>query len=113
MPPLNMLKASYIMSKPARSAALAAALCAAASGPLAIADDPNDAIVTHVSAEVMTHSPASADGMKPEQKLQPAGRAVPGDVLIYTVEVRNTGQYSVESAVVVQRVPRHTMYVAD
>jgi len=87
----------------------AAVLCAAAITVVAHAQTPADHIVTRVSAEVAA---VSADqGAHP--KLQAAERVVPGDVLIYTVEVRNAGQYAVESAVVVQPVPKHTMYLAD
>ena len=70
-----------------------------------VTNAPADHLVIRVSAEV-----AAA---KPEPKLQPAERVVPGDVLIYTVEVRNAGQYAVDSAVVIQPVPNHTMYLAD
>jgi uncharacterized repeat protein (TIGR01451 family) len=85
------------------------ALCAAAMAFGTQADTPADHIATRVSAEVLER-PTEAGG---SPKLHTAQRVVPGDVLIYTVEVRNTGQYSVESAVVIQPIPKHTMYVAD
>jgi uncharacterized repeat protein (TIGR01451 family) len=94
----------HIMSKARRGQPWTAALCAAAISVIAQAQTSADHIVTRVSAEI-----AAA---KPEAKLQAAERVVPGDVLIYTVEVRNVGQYAVESAVVVQPVPRHMMYLA-
>jgi uncharacterized repeat protein (TIGR01451 family) len=97
-----------IMSKAPRGPSWTAALCAAAMALGARADTGADRIVTRVSAEVLVR-PAD----KGEGKLQAAERVVPGDVLIYTVEVRNTGQYSVESAIVIQPIPKHTMYVAD
>lgn len=106
-----MQTAPYIMSKVVRCRPCAAALCAAAMAFAARADAPADHIVTRVSAEVLAHPVGS--GPTPSPKLQAAERVVPGDVLIYTVEVRNTGQYSVESAIVIQPIPRHTMYVAD
>jgi uncharacterized repeat protein (TIGR01451 family) len=107
-----MLKALYIMSKMLRARALMLALCAATMASGARAEAPHDHIVTRVTAEVMSH-PAGLAGEKPEPRLISAARVVPGDVLIYTVEVRNVGQFSAESAVVVQPLPRHTMYVAD
>ncbi len=69
-----------------------------------------DHIVTNVTAEIASRS---ADHGAPVPKLQPAERVVPGDVLVYTVEVRNTGPYAAESPVVLQPIPNHTMYLAD
>jgi uncharacterized repeat protein (TIGR01451 family) len=106
-----MQTAAYVMSKVVRCHPCAAALCAAALAFAARADAPAEHIVTRVSAEVLAHPVGS--GPTPSPKLQAAERVVPGDVLIYTVEVRNTGQYSVESATVIQPIPKHTMYVAD
>jgi len=106
-----------IMSNPARSLKVSAAVCAAALALGARAQAPEGDIVTRISAEVLVRSelastePGAAPGAA--TKLQTAERVVPGDVLIYTVEVRNTGRYAVESAVVVQPVPNHTVYVAD
>ena len=100
-----MQERPYIMSKARRGGAKAAALCAAVISVIAQAQTPADHIVTRVSAEIAAP--------KPEAKLQAAQRVVPGDVLIYTVEVRNAGQYAVESAVVVQPVPNHMMYLAS
>jgi uncharacterized repeat protein (TIGR01451 family) len=45
-------------------------------------------------------------------KLIPADRVVPGDQVIYTLEVRNTGA-ALEAPVVVHPVPEHMRYVAD
>jgi uncharacterized repeat protein (TIGR01451 family) len=68
-----------------------------------------------VSAELEARSAdgGPADHGAPLPKLQAAERVVPGDVLIYTVEVRNAGQYAAESPVVVQAIPAHMMYLAD
>jgi uncharacterized repeat protein (TIGR01451 family) len=46
-------------------------------------------------------------------KLLPADRVVPGDRVIYTLEVRNTGATIVESPIVTHAVPEHMSYVAD
>ncbi len=104
-----MNKTAYIMSKGLRGAPWSAALCATALALGARADAPDEHIVTRVSVEVVAR-PAQIGA---EPTLQTAERVVPGDVLIYTVEVRNTGPYSVESAVVIQPIPKHTMYVAE
>jgi uncharacterized repeat protein (TIGR01451 family) len=45
-------------------------------------------------------------------KLIPADRVVPGDRVIYTLEVRNTGAV-LEAPVVAQPIPEHMRYVAD
>jgi uncharacterized repeat protein (TIGR01451 family) len=43
----------------------------------------------------------------------PADKVVPGDFVIYTVEVHNVGRNSVDSPTVTQPVPAHMMYLAD
>ncbi len=48
-----------------------------------------------------------------ELRLMPAERVVPGDPVIYTLEVRNPGPAPVHRAVVTYAVPEHTRYVAD
>jgi uncharacterized repeat protein (TIGR01451 family) len=45
-------------------------------------------------------------------KLTPADRVVPGDQVIYTLEVRNTGA-ALEAPVIVHPIPEHMRYVAD
>ena len=46
-------------------------------------------------------------------KLVPADRVVPGDRVIYTLEVRNTGAAVVVSPSVTNAIPEHMRYVAD
>src|ERR1700692_4125374 len=46
-------------------------------------------------------------------KLIPADRVVPGDRVIYTLEVRNTGATALEAPVVTHPVPEHMRYVAN
>ena len=46
-------------------------------------------------------------------KLVPADRVVPGDRLIYTLEVRNTAATTVPAPTVDTPVPAHMRYVAD
>jgi uncharacterized repeat protein (TIGR01451 family) len=45
-------------------------------------------------------------------KLIPADRVVPGDQVIYTLEVRNSGA-ALEAPVIVHPIPEHMRYVAD
>jgi uncharacterized repeat protein (TIGR01451 family) len=46
-------------------------------------------------------------------RLAPADRVVPGDEVIYTVEIRNTGQIAVATPAVTHPIPAHMVYVAD
>jgi uncharacterized repeat protein (TIGR01451 family) len=45
-------------------------------------------------------------------KLIPADRVVPGDRVLYTLEVRNSGEAALDAPVVVHPVPEHMRYVA-
>ena len=45
-------------------------------------------------------------------QMVPADKVVPGDLVYYTLEVRNGGGGSLQSPVVVQPVPTHMVYVA-
>jgi uncharacterized repeat protein (TIGR01451 family) len=46
-------------------------------------------------------------------KLIPADRVVPGDRVIYTLEVRNSGAAALDAPIVIHPVPEHMRYVAD
>jgi uncharacterized repeat protein (TIGR01451 family) len=46
-------------------------------------------------------------------KLIPADRVVPGDRVIYTLEVRNSGAAALDAPVVIHPIPEHMRYVAD
>ena len=46
-------------------------------------------------------------------ELAPADRVVPGDRLVYTLEVRNAGAATVSAPAVTNPVPEHMRYVAD
>ncbi len=105
-----MQRHAYIMSKPSPRSRFAAILCTVVITAIARAQNAADHIVTNVSAEVVARS---ADHGAPLTKLQTAQRVVPGDVLIYTVEVRNAGRYAAEAPVIVQPIPNHMMYIAD
>jgi uncharacterized repeat protein (TIGR01451 family) len=100
----------YIMSKARLRSPLAATLGTLLIAAAAQAQSGADHILTNVSAELAARS---ADHGASAPKLQAAERVVPGDVLIYTVEVRNAGPYAAESPVVVQPLPNHMMYLAD
>jgi uncharacterized repeat protein (TIGR01451 family) len=46
-------------------------------------------------------------------KLVPADRVVPGDQVVYTLEIRNTGTRAVPAPSVPFEIPEHMRYVAD
>jgi uncharacterized repeat protein (TIGR01451 family) len=46
-------------------------------------------------------------------KLVPADKVVPGDRIIYTLEVRNIGKVPVRSPTVIYAIPAHMWYLAD
>jgi uncharacterized repeat protein (TIGR01451 family) len=46
-------------------------------------------------------------------KLIPVDRVVPGDRVIYTLEVRNTGATALDAPTVTHPLPEHMRYVAD
>jgi uncharacterized repeat protein (TIGR01451 family) len=68
------------------------------------------ALVVKAVAEVETR--AVQDGRE-IVRLAPANRVVPGDQVIYTLEIRNIGPTAVHDPVVTYAVPSHMMYVAD
>ena len=55
----------------------------------------------------------ASDGGRQIDGLVSAQRVSPGDEVVYTLEIRNTGPATVHAPVVVYPVPAHTMYVAD
>jgi uncharacterized repeat protein (TIGR01451 family) len=69
-----------------------------------------DPITVKTIAEV--ESKRNVDGRETPM-LVTADRLVPGDQVIYTLEVRNTGAVAVAAPVVIEPVPEHTRYVAD
>jgi uncharacterized repeat protein (TIGR01451 family) len=91
------------------SSALAVLWLAAATAT-ATAQVAADPLVVRAIAEVESKSLAHG---REVVKLIPADRVVPGDRVIYTLEVRNTGATIVESPVVTHAVPEHMRYVAD
>lgn len=94
-----------IIMRTAQILLCALGLAAAPTGQATSSD-----IVVKAVAEVMT-SPGE-DGLA-ARKLAPATRVVPGDEVIYTLEVRNTGATSVRAPSVIYAVPAHMRYVAD
>jgi uncharacterized repeat protein (TIGR01451 family) len=76
----------------------------------AVADEAANGLAVRSIAEVESRSVQAG---KTIVKLVPADRVVPGDRVIYTLEVRNTGASAIEAPVVSRPVPEHVRYVAD
>ena len=70
----------------------------------------SDPIAVRVIAEVEAH--ISEHG-RSFTRLVPASKLVPGDKVLYTLEVRNVGPTSLEAPVVKQPVPAHMLYLPD
>src|SRR5580704_10536678 len=83
------------------------ALCTAAVAVGQVAADP---LAIRSIAEVESRSRAAGREIV---KLIPADRVVPGDRVIYTLEVRNTGATAVDTPIVTHPVPEHMRYVAN
>jgi uncharacterized repeat protein (TIGR01451 family) len=94
----------YIRPRRFRSALLPMLLAATA-----MAQTPG-ALEIRAVAEVESKSMA---GGREVVKLIPADRVVPGDRVLYTLEVRNTGATALDAPVVTHPVPEHMRYVAD
>ncbi len=63
-----------------------------------------------VVAEVQTR--AFKDGHE-TLRLAPADRVVPGDEVVYTLEIRNVGAAAIRAPTVTNPVPAHMAYLAD
>jgi uncharacterized repeat protein (TIGR01451 family) len=77
---------------------------------VAVGQVPGDPLAIRSIAEVEFKSRAAG---REVVKLIPADRVVPGDRVIYTLEVRNTGATALETPIVTHPVPEHMRYVAD
>ena len=93
-----------------RFAARWGALLALLLSAMAVAQNPTNPLVIRAIAEVESKS---NDGGREVLKLIPADRVVPGDRVLYTLEVRNAGATGVDSPSVTYAVPDHMKYVAD
>lgn len=83
---------------------------ASALSQYALAQDPVP-VETTLSAEVLEKASAS-DG-KPVQQLIPAGVIGQGDVVYYTVKIRNPSSEPARDVTVIQRIPSNTTYVPN
>jgi hypothetical protein len=87
-----------------------AGLAAAVAGRVAADAARNDRISVKAIAEIAVAIPQSG---REGQRLQPADRVVPGDELIYTVEIRSTTPVSQPPPTIDYPIPEHMRYVPD
>ena len=93
------------------SVVLAVLATAGPAGADAPAEDrTSDGLEVHVLIEV--ESRVQHEG-RASTKLIPADRAVPGDRVLYTLEVRNVGPATRKSPIIVHPVPEHMRYLDD
>src|ERR1700688_2129164 len=98
------------MFKTVITRATGAALCALCVASGASGQATSRTLVIRAVAEVETIT--TQDGRE-VVKLAPADRVVPGDQVIYTLEIRNTGPTAVRDPTVTNPVPSHMAYIAD
>jgi uncharacterized repeat protein (TIGR01451 family) len=91
-------------------AALCGALLALWLAPIAAAQEAVGPLAIKAIAEVESRS---TEGDRELVKLVPAERVVPGDRVIYTLEVRNTTATALQTPTVIHPVPDHMRYIAD
>jgi len=84
----------------------------ASAGLAAVAADPDSGAPLAIRSIAEVESTSIESGRK-VVKLIPADRVVPGDRVIYTLEVRNAGSIAIDAPRVRHPVPEHMRYVAD
>ena len=89
---------------------LYAALLPAPLMQAAVAQEAADPLTIKAIAEVESRSVV---GGREVVKLIAADRVVPGDRVLYTLEVRNAGATTLETPVIIHPVPEHMRYVAN
>src|SRR5580704_5566019 len=107
---MNALQYRPTMSTNAQFAAIRSGLFVLVLAASAGGQVPGSPLAVRSIAEVETRSMVAG---REVVKLVPADRVVPGDRVIYTLEVRNTGATAVDTPIVTHPVPEHMRYVAD
>ena len=91
-------------------APLCGALLALLLAPIATSQQRVDPLAVKAIAEVEFRS---REGGREVVKLIPADRVVPGDRVIYTLEVRNTAATELQAPTVTHPIPDHMRYIAN
>ena len=104
-----------LMNRKATQKRCAAALSMLAFGALAAGQDapeatPGERIAVKAIAEVRTRV---AHNGREVAKLTPADRVVPGDEVIYTLEIRNTSAMALPPPRVDYPIPQHMRYIEN
>jgi uncharacterized repeat protein (TIGR01451 family) len=73
-------------------------------------DRPSPPLAVKTIVEVVSRG--EIDGRE-QTRVVPAEEVVPGDEVIYTLEIRNPGNVALASPVVDYRIPEHVRYVAN
>jgi uncharacterized repeat protein (TIGR01451 family) len=107
---MNTLQSVNVMHQNTSFAKLPAAALSLLLAAIAPAQGLVDPLTIKAIAEVESKIAA---GGRQVVKLIPADRVVPGDRVIYTLEVRNTGTAAVDAPTFTHPVPEHMRYVAD
>ena len=90
--------------------AAAVALCVLGGALAASGQATSDSLAIRTVAEVETIVTQNNHDVV---KLAPADRVVPGDQVIYSLEIRNTGAAAVREPTVTSPIPAHMAYVAE
>jgi uncharacterized repeat protein (TIGR01451 family) len=107
---MNNLQYPKTMHTNASFAPLRGALLALLLAPIATAQEVVDPLAIKAIAEVEFRS---TEAGREVVKLIPADRVVPGDRVIYTLEVRNTAVTELAAPTVTHPVPDHMRYIAN
>jgi uncharacterized repeat protein (TIGR01451 family) len=107
---MNALQCSTMMNRHAPFASLCGAAVALSLAAFAAGQVPGSPLAIRSIAEVESRLLVAG---REVVKLIPVDRVVPGDRVIYTLEVRNTGATALDAPIVTHPVPEHMRYVAD
>jgi uncharacterized repeat protein (TIGR01451 family) len=107
---MNTLQWLYCMRTNTSFAPLCGALLAVWLAPIGTAQEVLDPLAIKAIAEVEFRS---TEGGREVVKLVPADRVVPGDRVIYTLEVRNITASALPAPTVIHPIPDHMRYIAD
>jgi uncharacterized repeat protein (TIGR01451 family) len=89
-------------------------ICMALSGLCAMALGSGQATSPAIEVRAIAEVEIKVGGAGREfARLVPANRVVPGDEVIYTLEIRNAGPHDVAAPTVIEPIPTYMAYLAD
>jgi uncharacterized repeat protein (TIGR01451 family) len=107
---LNTLQYTGTMFKNTSNGCACGVFLALSFAVIAAAQAPSSPLEIKAIAEVESRSVVAGTV---QVKLIPADRVVPGDRVIYTLEVRNTGATALDTPAFSHSIPEHMQYVAN